>query len=111
VLSPQDWRRRHLPILESECPGLPDTGAAKKKQISCYEAGLCLCHGRGVGVRSIRTAFIAELKRMYPMPVQRQLLYDGFAVIHLRRDRAVVDSDTKCPGGFCVFVFVFCVFC
>ena len=89
-------------VLESESPCV-DTAAAGRKQgkPSCLSAGVCLCTGRGVRPNKIRIAICGVLKIAFPRGDLRKQLYNGFAVLQLRRVRSVERGDVGCPGGIC----------
>ena len=92
----EDWARRHLLIMEDECPPVTDTSAAAgPRHLTCMESGVCLCTGRGLVVKRIRTAMINALKRAFPMGIGRVPLYEGFAAFRLWSIRAGDDEEDE----------------
>ena len=89
-------------MMESESPVAAN---AEKKggggRMTCLDAGLCLCDDRGRSVEKIRKGLCVFLSKAYPTGPDRTPMYDGFAVLQLRKTRPLGllrSADVNCPG-------------
>jgi hypothetical protein len=87
-----EWRKSHLGIEAGLLPALPVPSSTvhRRQRRLCWEAGMCICSGRGLKVRQIVTRYEKHFKAVFAGQephLERSLALNGFIVLKLSFSR------------------------